>query len=231
MVAERPIREFEGDVGCALALHPGRAEVGADMGAANGLPHPGEQDVDIVAAVAEELAAAQRLFAVHPATRFALGMLFGPDRKLEEVAVGSSLEQALHLDDDRMKPHAVGDHQGAVGALCRLDQVQTFCFRIGQRLLHQQMFAAAQQIDADGMVEVVGHGEDGSIDFVEDLAIVGRDRVAAHQIGRRLRARQVRVDRGGEESAALQFLKGRAVGLAHAAAADQPDANHSSKKE
>ena len=231
MVAERAVGEFERDVGCALALHPGRAEVAADMGAANGLPHPGEQDVDIVAAVAEELAAAERLFTVHPAARLALGMLFGPDGKLEEVAVGSGLEQALHLDDDRVKPHAVGDHQGAVGALGRLDQVQTFSFRVGQRLLHQQMFAAAQQVDADGMVKVVWNGEDGGVDMVEDLAIVGRDRVAAHQIGRRLRARQVRVDRGGEESAALQFLERRAVGLAHAATADQSDANHSSKKE
>ena len=93
------------------------------------------------------------------------------------------------------------------------------------------MFAAAQQVDADGMVKVVRHGEDGSINVVEDLAIVGRDRVAAHQIGRRLRARQVRVDRGGEESAALQFLKGRAVGLAHAAAADQSDANHNCSRQ
>ena len=127
-----------------------------------------------------------------------------------------------------MKPHAVGDHQGAFGAFGGLDQVQAFGFRVGQRFLHQQVFAAAQQVDADGVVEVVGHGEDGGVDVVEDLAIVGRDGFAAHQVGRRLCARQVRVDRGGEEGAALQFLEGCAVGLAHAAAADQADANHNS---
>ena len=181
-----------------------------------------------MAAVAEELAAAERLFAVHPAARLALRVLLGPDRKLEEVAVGSGLEQTLHLDDDGVKPHAVGDHQGAVGALGGLDQVETFGFRVGQRLFHQQVFAAAQQVDADGMVEMVRHGEDGGVDMVENLAVVGRDGFAAHQVGGRLGARQVRVDRGGEEGAALQFLEGRAVGLAHAAAADQSYANHNS---
>ena len=226
MVAEGAAGEFERDVGCAFALHPGRAEVGADMGAGDGLPHPSEQDVDVVAAVAEELAAAERLFAVHPAARLALGMLLGPDRKLEEVAVGLGLEQALHFDDDRVKAHAVGDHQGTVGALGGLDQVKAFGIRVGQRFLHQQMFAAAQQVDADGMVEMVGHGEDGGVEVVEDLAIVGGDSAAVHQVGGGLGARQVGVDRGGEEGATLQFLEGGAVGLAHAAAADQADADH-----
>ena len=179
-----------------------------------------------MAAVAEELAAAEGFFAVHPAARLALRMLLGPNGQLEEVAVGFGLEQTFHLDDDRVKAHAVGDHQGTVGLLGGLDQVQAFGFRVGQRLLHQQMFAAAQQVDADRMMEVVGHGEDGGVDVVEDLAIVGGDGVAAHQFGGGLRARQVRVDRGCEEGAALQILKGGAVGLAHAAAADQADADH-----
>ena len=198
MVAERAAGKFEGNVGCALTLHPGRAEVGADMGAGDGLPHPGEQDVDIVAAVAEKLAAAECLFTVHPAARLALRMLLGPDRKLEEVAVGFGLEQTLHLDDDRMKAHAVGDHQGTVDTLGGLDQVQAFGFRVGQRLLHQQMFAAAQQVDTDWMVEMVGYGEDGGVDVVEDLAVVGGDGFAAHKAGGGLGARQVRVDRGSE---------------------------------
>ena len=181
-----------------------------------------------MAAVAEELAAAERLFAVHPAARLALRVLLGPDRELEEVAVGPGLEQALHLNDDGVKPHAVGDHESAVGALGCFDQVEAFGFRVGQRFLHKQMFAAAQQVDANGMVEVVRHGEDGGVDVVEDLAVVGRDGFAAHQVGGCLRARQVRVDRGGKEGATLQFLKSRAVGLTHASAADQADADHNS---
>ena len=98
VVAERAAGEFERDVGCAPRLPiQGVPKLVPIWVPETGCPHPGEQDVNVVAAVAEELAAAERLFAVHPAARLALRVLFGPDRKLEEVAVGPCLEQALHL--------------------------------------------------------------------------------------------------------------------------------------
>ena len=167
---------------------------------------------------------------MHPAARLALRVLLGPDRKLEQVAVGFGFEQALHLGHNRVKPHAVGDHQRALGALRRLDQLQALFFRIGQRLLHQQVFAAAQQVHTDGMKKMVGHGEDGGVNVIEDVAKVGRDGVATHPVGGCLRTRQVQINRGGKAGEALQFLESGSMGLPHAATADQSDAKHSSNK-
>ena len=70
----------------------------------------------------------------------------------------------------------------------------------------------------------VRHSEDCGVDVVEDLAIVGPRRFRSPIRSAVACARgRVGVDRGGEEGAALQFLEGSAVGLAHAAAADQAD--------
>ena len=139
-------------------------------------------------AVAEQAAASQCLHAVHPTPRTPLRVLLSPDGKLKRLPILFGLDQSLHLLQQGVKAHAVGNHQRGILPAGGRDKVQALSLAVRQRLFHKHMLAILEQIHTDSMVQVVGQCDDSGIDVVQHLAIVRGHQTGSQFFGRGTRA-------------------------------------------
>ena len=109
-----------------------------------------------MATVAEELAAAQRRHCRKARIGGQAGVLLGPDRNLEHIAVGPLVQQFLHADDEGIEAHHVGGHEHAVGSLGRLDEIEAVFLGSGHRFLEEDVLAGVQKELGRGMVQAWG---------------------------------------------------------------------------
>ena len=188
MVSQRAVFKFQTDIAGAFPVHPRGTQFSADMGAAHGLAHHPEHQVDVVTAVTEELSAAQRFPVMDPRGVLLDGQLFGPDRKLEALAVNFLFDQTAHLTHDGIEPHTICHHQRAVVAFCRFHHGKTFLFRVRQGLFGKDVFARVQAVDGAGGVKMVGQTLQHHIPVRQSIVIVRkRRRVVRQKIRDRLR--------------------------------------------
>ena len=108
-----------------------------------------------MAAVAEELATAQRRGPVPPVTRWVASHLLGPDTHLEYLTEALLVELVFHGRDHGVEAHAIGDHQDAVESGRDGDEIQAFGFAVGHGLFQQHVLSSFQAVLGDGVVQVV----------------------------------------------------------------------------
>ena len=178
VVAQAAIFKFHRHIARAFALHPRRAEIRAHVRAAHGSAQKIEQQVDVVTPVAEQLPAAQPLFARCPMVRGIARELLGPNRHLKHIAIRLGVQQGFQALYQGMKAHAIRDHQHFARFFRGFYQFLARHFVIGHGFFEQDVNARIEARLPHGKVQVMGQREQYRVNRSQNLAVIrGRDGV------------------------------------------------------
>ncbi|OPZ23867.1 MAG: hypothetical protein BWZ02_03054 [Lentisphaerae bacterium ADurb.BinA184] len=199
------------------------------MAAADGVAQPLQQQVNVVAAMAEQLSPADPLRLPQPRPPRGVRVLLGPDRDVEDVAVGPCAEGVAEVCPQGVVAHDVADHEDGIRRAVRGNELSALGLGQGERLLHEDVFVGVQAVHPDGEVEVVGDGDDHCVNRVEQLPAVGDRHGSVCGRGGLLRPRQVEVGEGGEPHPVPQRRQCADMAGGHGAAADHSYADHAAR--
>ena len=182
-----------------------------------------------MAAVREELSAAKRGGFVRPriSSREA-GVLLSPHRNVKGIPIRFGLYQFPHLDGEWMIALDVGHHQCHARTFSCVNQVETFLLSVRQWFLHQHVFALRDATHANGVMQVMGSGDEDGIHVQQRLAVIRCRQISAqHGFGRHSFV-EVGIHCCGNTHLILEPVKALFVHTTHVAATNQCQLNHSS---
>ena len=124
-----------------------------------------------------------------------------------------------------MEAHAVGDHQHAVLPPRLLDHFDAFTLGEGHGFFDHHVFARAETVEGDRVMEVVGYDDEGGVYVIENpVVVLLDDGITAEEVGDGLRTVTLNVDHGRDLDSIQHLTEAGGVGSGHASTADDSDA-------
>ena len=118
------------------------------------LAQKAQQKVNVVAAVAEKLTAAQSC-GVAPVVGAVMGQLLGPNGHHDDFAVITAVDQLLQLHDAGPVADRVGAHKGHILLIAGFDEPQALFLAVAQGLFHENVLFVGDDYGPGGNDESV----------------------------------------------------------------------------
>jgi hypothetical protein len=144
----------------------------------HGVAEEAEHQIDIVAAVAEELTAAETVGDSPSPVRVAYikiytCKLFCPDRHLYGLTVFSRVKKLLELYNAGPESYGISAHKCYALLLARLYKVEAFFFTVTHRLFHKHMLFVSCEEHSALIVQIVGKCYKYTVNIIYKVTVVG----------------------------------------------------------